>query len=162
MRVCVCVWLSRAWNSLNGSQTVQRCFIKAGFIMTGEELIATEEFPEDTGTNELDLLALEAEIADPPMVEDHEEIINKVLEPSQANDVTVLDEEPDVVMNDCEPVHVITVEAATQALLDLEIFFQDQWKQVDTEWCAVHADEVRKVEEKHKKQTKMSQFFSLC
>ena len=121
----VCVWLSRPWNSLNGSQTVQRCFIKAEFIMTGEELIPTEESPEDPWTNEVDLLAVEAEIADPPIVEDHEKIINEVLEPSQANDVTVLDEEPDVVMNDCEPVHVITARAATQALLDLEIFFQD-------------------------------------
>ena len=24
--VCVCVWLSKAWNSLNGTQTVRRCF----------------------------------------------------------------------------------------------------------------------------------------
>ena len=93
--------------------------------MTGEELIPTEESPEDPGTNEVNLLAVEAEVADPPIVEDHEKIINEVLEPSQANDVTVLDEEPDVVMNDCEPVHVITARAATQALLDLEIFFQD-------------------------------------
>ncbi|KAI6653915.1 hypothetical protein LOD99_3091 [Oopsacas minuta] len=130
--------------------------------MTGDELIPTEEFPEDPGTNELALLALEAEIADPPMVEDHKKIINEVLEPSQANNVTVLDKEPNVVMNDCEPVHAITARAATQALLDMEIFFQDQGKQVDAEWCAVHADEVRKVTEEHKKQTKMSQFFSQC
>ena len=77
--------------------------------MTGEELIPTEESTEDPGTNEVDLLAVEAKIADPPIVEDHEKIINEVLEQSQANDVTFL-EEPDVVMNDCEPVHVITAE----------------------------------------------------
>ena len=123
--------------------------------MTGEELIPTEESPEDPGTNEVDLLAVEAKIADPPIVEDHEKIINEVLEQSQANDVTVLNEEPDVVMNDCEPVHVITARAATQALLDLEIFFQDQGKQFD-------ADEVRKVAEMLQKQTKISQFFSQC
>ncbi|KAI6651273.1 hypothetical protein LOD99_5420 [Oopsacas minuta] len=111
------------------SQRLPDCsevFIKAGFIMAGEELIPTEESPDDPGTNEVDLLGVEAEIADPPLVEDHEKIINEVLEPSQANDVTVLDKEPHVVMKDCEPVHVITERAATQALLDLEIFFQDQ------------------------------------
>ena len=124
--------------------------------MTGEELIPTEESPEDPGTNEVDLLAVEAKIADPPIVEDHEKIINEVLEQYQAIDVTVLDEEPDVVMNDCEPVHVITARAATQALLDLEIFFQDRGEQFDAEWCAVHADEVRKVAEMLQKQTKVS------
>ena len=130
--------------------------------MTGEELIPTEESLEDPGTNEVDLFAVEAKIADPPIVEDPEKIINEVLKQSQANNVTILDEEPDVVMNDCEPVHVITARAATQALLDLEIFFQDQWKQFDAEWCAVHADEVRKLAEMLQKQTKISQFFSQC
>ena len=37
----VCVWLSKAWNSLNGTQTVRRCFAKAGFIMPDEELMST-------------------------------------------------------------------------------------------------------------------------
>ena len=156
----VCVWLSRAWNSLNGTQTVRRCFAKAGFIMPGEELMSTEETPENPGTDEGDLLAAEAEIADPPMVEDHEQILNEVLVSSQAGDVTVPDEEDGVVIYDNDAVPVLTARAATQALLDLESFFQAQGKPANAEWCAVHACEVRKVADKLQKQSTISQFFA--
>ena len=104
----VCMWLSKAWNSLNSTQTVRRCFAKAGFIMPGEELMSTEETTENPGTDEGDLLAAEAEIADPPMVEDHEQILNEVLVSSQARDVTVPDEEDGVVVYDNEAVPVLT------------------------------------------------------
>ena len=59
--------------------------------MPGEELMSTEETPEKPGTDEGDLLAAEAEIAEPPRVEDHEQILNELQVSSQASDVTVPD-----------------------------------------------------------------------
>ena len=83
--------------------------------MPGEELMSTEKTPESPWTDEWDLLAAEAEIADSPMVEDHEQILNEVLVSSQASDVTVPDEEDGVVIYDNEAVPVHTARAATQA-----------------------------------------------
>ena len=70
------------------------------------------------------------------MVEDHEQILNEVLVSSQASDVTVPDEEDVVVIYDNEAVPILTAKAATQALLDLESFFQAQGKPADAEWCS--------------------------
>ena len=56
---------------------------------------------------------------------------------SQASDVSVPDEEDGIMIYD-EAVPVLTARAATQALLDLESFFQAQGKPADAEWCAVH------------------------
>ena len=108
----------------------------------------------------VDLLAAEAEIANPPMLEDHEQILNEVLVSSQDSDVTVPDEEDVVVIYDNEAVPFLTAKAATQALLELESFFQAQGKPADAEWCAVHACEVRKVADMLQKQSTISQFFA--
>lgn len=61
---------------------------------------------------------------------------------------------------DNEAVPVLTARAATQALLDLESFFQAQGMLADAEWCAVHACEFRKVADKLQKQSTISQFFA--
>ena len=67
----VVIYLAKAWNPLNGTNTVPRCFSKAGF-RHGEEQLELASF--EANTDDIELIKEEANMENAP-IQDGEEIL---------------------------------------------------------------------------------------
>ena len=70
-----CAWLDRAWNSLQNTYTVSRCFEKAGFRFESEDEMIPDPALNVTNQDAQQILDKEALIAGPPVVEDADQVL---------------------------------------------------------------------------------------
>ena len=81
-----CIWLGKAWNSLNNQETntISRCFQKAGFFLPCNKQFDDFHPPLDTGCTLDDeegvLLAEEELMADPPLLDNPEKWLDQLVE----------------------------------------------------------------------------------
>ena len=127
-----CNWLSRAWNSLNNTNTVRRCFVKAGFTFPGpEDGFDSSAYDELAEEDEGALMAEEREIADPHVNNDPTSLLESYINDlNTANDDDDEEVEEDTAggVDELEEVQnktpIITATQANQMLKELERFFE--------------------------------------
>lgn len=123
-----CVWLARAFNSLNGSDTVRKCFRKAGFMMPEPSLVFHEtedtEDTDDLSNNADPLLSMEADVAIPPPTNAEDLITDHALKCIVQGEEDCMSPDSELPSNDQPPKSVaISSREASKLLLDIEGFF---------------------------------------
>ena len=152
-----CVWLGRAFNSLRNSKTIIRCFEKAGFVMRDEVLESDCEasvmaVPE----GELELLAVEAEEAIPPPMDNFEGVLEAMVVAADCKDVELVDMEDimkDLFSESEEEKFIIKPRQAADHLCELRDFFLSEGMESDYNWAEKKLREVTLMCQERQKQT---------
>lgn len=154
-----CIWLARAFNSLNETETVVRCFYKAGFTKETEREAMTTSPPslvENIDEAENQLLLQEAEVSIPPRVE-YDELLDseKLDDPTDTADDCEEGEE----MSDQPTARTIRPQEARNMLTDLEQFLISNGMHEDANWAHKLCRKMTDMCEKRLTQSKLTDFF---
>ena len=161
-----CVWISRAWNTLHNSNTVIRCFEKAGFMQHDPENPIhnpTEDETIQIPYEELALMQEENEMANPSEYVDVNVLMNEELEAfredeSMSIENELLEESFESLDNITEP-PLVSAREATRILFDLETFFLHHSMHVEADWVSSTIRKTKIMVEKSLKQSKIDTFF---
>ena len=154
------VWLGRAFNSLNHSETITKCFAKAGFTLSRDSI------PVDEDDNDFQLLREEAVAANPPEIDVSEvltdEKIDEFFQQRHAKPETKEDDEEEETSETLvAPVPVMSSKEASVQLGNLEAYFISQGMFDDAEWAGRLSNITRKKADSRRYTPKITEYFEV-
>ena len=163
-----CQWIGQAWNSLNGTRTVMRCFEKAGFrhekaapvVVPAVEAVAYQADNDE----EAQLLADEALVANPNTVADLEVIVDELIAEETRTNLEAQEqlEEKAPQIEELEiSAPCLSTTEAFKTMVDLERFFFHKGMLDEASWLSDKAEQVRRMTPQWQKQSDMRQFFAV-